>query len=113
MVGRAINIRKVDSHHMCFAGKKCKKKTQDIYPGEVAVYAYSWSHPYNPSSQFRIPVFVYWHPKCFLDAEIGNEKGINIVKKIIITFLPLLIGEERAKPIVLALDIDTVWSTDQ
>jgi hypothetical protein len=103
-----LGIKKVNSTHFCYAGSKCKRKTRVICEGEVAVYMLT--RPGGAYQHYPALTFVYWHPECFLDAEIENEKGVNIVKKIIITFLPLLIGEDNAKPIVLALDMDTDWS---
>jgi len=71
---------------------KCRGCKQRIAKGEKRFW-------YLGGEYYGRPNIYYWHPKCFL------EHNRKVVIDIITVFLPLLIGDEAAKPIIIALNL--------
>jgi len=76
---------------------RCRGCHQYIKSGEKRFY-------YLGDVYYNRPVYYYWHPECYLKF---NGKAI---RDIVALFLPLLIGEEEAAPIIVALKMsESFW----
>jgi hypothetical protein len=82
---------------------RCRGCEQKIEKGELRFWYLGGEY----GSKWNV---FYWHPKCFLqqkffDPQVEYVTGKDVITKIISVFLPLLVGEEEAKPILVALNL--------
>jgi hypothetical protein len=71
---------------------RCRGCQQKIKKGEKTFW-------HIGDAYYNRPVIYFWHPRCFF------QTHAVIIKDVISLFLPMLIGEEEAKPILVALNL--------